>query len=126
MEYASESLFNRLILVNQTIFSLSLDKLELKNVNFTGVSTIFNGRNYTFIHQNVNCLETSADGISFDESRTLEKCQFNDKHNPGEQDDHDHIEDNDDDNIDEISGVVQTIFCIFNIIFGLSLNLLLA
>ena len=95
MEYASESLFNRLILVNQTIFSLSLDKLELKNVNFTGVSTIFNGRNYTFIHQNVNCLETSADGISFDESRTLEKCQFNDKHNPGEQDDHDHIEDND-------------------------------
>ena len=126
MEYASESLFNRLILVNQTIFSLSLDKLELKNVNFTGVSTIFNGRNYTFIHQNVNCLETSADGISFDESRTLEKCQFNDKHNPGEQDDHDHIEDNDDDNIDEISGVVQMILCIFNIIFGLSLNLLLA
>ena len=90
------------------------------------MSTIFNGRNYTFIHQNVNCLETSADGISFDESRTLEKCQFNDKHNPGEQDDHDHIEDNDDDNIDEISGVVQMIFCIFNIIFGLSLNLLLA
>ena len=93
------------------------------------MSTIFNGRNYTFIHQNVNCLETSADGISFDESRSLEKCKFNDKHNPGEQDDHDHVEDNDDDNSDnenDISGVVQTIFCIFNIIFGLCLNFLLA